>query len=370
MNRNPRPWAETTDRSHPAASRVPVLILLLGTAAGCHTVPISGRIDTAARVDAGFQGTVDVRLPSAADPGPVTPVVVRQGRQGPQSPRVALIDVDGLLLNQNLTGLYSVGENPVSAFREKLEAAAGDPRVVAVVLRINSPGGGVAATDLMAEELRRFREATAKPTVACLLDHATGGAYYLAVGCDRVFALPTTVTGGIGAIVNHANIQDAMAQLNVRMESVKSADLVDMGTVTEPLSDETRALFQEIADGFGDRFKARLIASRQAMKPADHAAVADGRIVAGPKALAYRMIDQLGYPDDAIDDAERLARVQGSEVVIFQRSGYPTRSIYSVVPNTPLQNDLIPLSYPGLERSKLPSFLYLWQPDPTLTRGR
>src|SRR5262245_21501891 len=95
--------------------------------AGCHSIPLTGNIATDARVSAGFRRSVDVRLPTATDPGPMVPVVVRAGVGG--APRVAIIDVDGLLLNQNLTGLYSIGENPVSAFREKLEMAAGDPQV-------------------------------------------------------------------------------------------------------------------------------------------------------------------------------------------------------------------------------------------------
>jgi len=344
-----------------------LLALCVGLA-GCRTLPLGGKILADANVSAGIRGTVDVRLPSAPDPGPVVPVVVRAGAAGAGSPRVAVLDVDGLLLNQNMTGLYSVGENPVAAFREKLEAAAADPRVRAVVVRLNSPGGGVAASDLMAEELRRFRGATGKPAVACLLDVATGGAYYLAVGCDRVVALPTTITGAVGAVVNHANLQDAMAQLNVRVEAVKAGDLIDMGTVTAPLPDDARELFQEMADGFRSRFVARLTACRPVMTEADRRAIDDGRIVAAPKALALHLVDALGYPDDAVSEAERLAGVGGSEVVLFQRAGYPVRSIYATVPNVPLQSELLPFSYPGLERSKLPTFLYLWQPDPTLTR--
>lgn len=344
------------------------LCVALTILTGCHTVPIAGKIETAATVDAGIRGTVDVRLPAAVDPGPVVPRIVRPGRSGPDAPRIALVDVDGLLLNQNLTGLYSVGENPVSAFREKLEAAARDPRVLGVVLRINSPGGGVAATDLMAEELRRFRQDSGKPAVASLLDLATGGAYYLAVGCDRIVALPSTITGALGALVNHANLEDAMAQLNVRVEAIKAGDLVDMGTVTAPLTDESRALFQEMTEGFRDRFVEKVSQGRPAMTRGDHQAIADGRIVVATRALKLGMIDVLGYPDDAIKEAERLAGTLGAEVVIFQRAGYPARSIYAVMPNTPMQNDLIPLSYPGLERSKLPTFLYLWQPDPTLAR--
>lgn len=356
--------------------RVWSLCALATALAGCHTIPIAGKLqadananvtaNVAANVAAGFQGTVDVRLPTAPDPGPMVPIVVRAG--GPQSARVALLDVDGLLLNQNLTGLASVGENPVAAFREKLEAAAADPRVRALVVRIHSPGGGVAATDIMAEELRRFREATRKPAVACLMDVATSGAYYLAVGCDRVVALPTSITGGLGAIVNHANLQDAMAQLNVRVEPIKAGELIDMGTVTAPLPDEARALFQEMADGFRNRFAERVARRRPSMSPKDREAIADGRIVAAPKALALHLVDGLGYVEDAITEAERLAGTPNSEVVLFQRAGHPTRSIYAIVPNVPLQADLIPFSYPGLERSKLPTFLYLWQPDPTITR--
>jgi protease-4 len=344
------------------------LVLVLFTAPGCHTIPFFGKVQTDANVNAGFKGSVDVRVPPAPDPGPVVPVVVRGAPGGPYSPRVAIVDVDGLIVNQNLTGLYSVGENPVASFREKLDAAAVDPRVRALVIRINSPGGGVAASDLMAEELRRFRLASGKPVVACLLDVATGGALYLAVGCDRVFALPTTITGAVGALVNHANLEDAMAQLNLSFETIKSAPLVDMGTVTAPLKDDTRKLFQEMADGFHHRFLTRLKVSRAAMTDEDRLAVGDGRIMAGPQAQAHHLVDVLGYPDDAIAEAQRLAGIRDAEVVLFQRSGYPVRSIYATIPNVPVQSELIPFSYPGLERSKLPTFLYLWQPDPTLSR--
>jgi protease-4 len=342
-----------------------LLATLIGASAGCqHPFPITGNV----RTDTAFQGTIDIRNPPATDPGPMVPTVVRASPYGSGAARVALLDVDGLLLNQNLTGLYSVGENPVSAFREKLEAAAADSRVRAVVLRIHSPGGGVAASDLLAEELRRFRVTMRKPVVACLMDVATGGAYFLAVGCDRVIALPTSITGGVGAMVNHANLQDAMAQFSVRFESIKAGELVDMGSVTAPLDDNVRRLFQQMADGFRDRFSARVALYRPRMTEGDRRVIADGRVLAAPQALALHMVDSLGYLDDALCEAERLAGVGGAEVVLFQRSGYPTRSIYSIIPNVPMQSEIIPVSYPGLDRSKLPTFLYLWQPDPTLMK--
>lgn len=339
--------------------------------AGCHALPITGfvKTDSEARVSGQIQAALDVRIPPAPDPGPMIAVAARPGPPGGCSSRVALIDVDGLLVNQNLTGLYSVGENPVAAFREKLEAAARDPSVRSIVVRINSPGGGVTATDIMAEELRRFRDSTGKPAVACLMDLATGGGYYLAVGCDRIIAHPTTITGGVGALMNHYNLQDAMAQLNVLAEPIKAGELVDMGTVTAPISPEALQLLQEMADNFRDRFAARVAGRRPGMTAVDRGAIADGRVVTAAQALKLRMVDRLGYVDDAITEAEQLGGAGGSEVVLYRREGQPTRSIYGITPNIPAQGEIVPFSYPGLERSKLPTFLYLWQPDPTITKS-
>jgi protease IV len=350
-------------------------LVLLGLA-GCHPLPISGRfsgnakIDADARVtaDAAVRGTVDVKISTAPDPGPMVPIVVRASHQNVSAPRVGLIDVDGLLFNQNLTGLYSVGENPVASFREKLEAASSDARVKAIVVRINSPGGGVTACDIMADELRRFREESGKPVVACLMDVATAGAYYLAVGGDQIVALPTNLTGSLGALVNHYNLQDAMAQLNLTSDPIKAGPLVDMGSVTAPLDEPTRKLLQEIVDGFRDRFRDRVATRRPRMTPDDWKTIDDGRVVSAPKALAHHLVDRLGYVHEAIAEAERLGGVSGSEIVIFQRSGYPTHSLYAITPNTPIQGDIVPFSYPGLDRSKAPTFLYLWQPDPTIFR--
>jgi len=143
----------------------------------------------------------------------------------PCGAKIALVDVDGLLVNNNLVGPGSLGDNPVAAFREKLQAIAADREVAAVVVRINSPGGGVTATDLMWQELQAFRRRTGLPVVACLLDLGTGGAYYLATAADAIFAHPTTVTGGIGVIINIYNLQQTMAWVNAFNQSIKSGPL-------------------------------------------------------------------------------------------------------------------------------------------------
>ena len=212
------------------------LAVALAGLTGCrHAFPVAatfqGNVGANVMADATVKGSFDVKLPTAADPGEMTSTVVRPGNSQPCA-RIALIDVDGLLMHQNYGSMYAVGDNPLAAFRDKLEAAARDPQVAAVVLRINSAGGSVTTCDIMAEELRQFRAETHKPVIACLLDLATAGAYYIAAESDRIVAHPTTLTGGLGVVFNHFNLQDAMAQLNLVSDPVKSGAKIDMGTVT------------------------------------------------------------------------------------------------------------------------------------------
>ena len=183
-------------------------------------------------------------------------------------------------MNQNYGSMYAVGDNPLAAFRDKLEAAARDPQVAAVVLRINSPGGSVTTCDVMAEELRQFRAETHKPVIACLMDLATAGAYYIAAESDRIVAHPTALTGGLGVVFNHFNLQDAMAQLNLVSDPVKSGAKIDMGTVTAPLDEETRRLFQQMADAYRDHLHRR-IKERRTEHDGSRIAwrVQDGRVV-------------------------------------------------------------------------------------------
>jgi protease-4 len=345
---------------------------LIGLAGCGHAFPIAAtfRGEASANVvaDATLKGAFDVKLPTSADPGEMMATVVRPGKsQGPCA-RIALIDLDGLLINQNYGAMYPVGDNPLAAFRDKLEAAGHDPQVTAVVLRINSPGGSVTTCDVMAEEVRQFRAETHKPVIASLMDLATSGAYYIAAESDWIVAHPTAVTGGLGVVFNHYNLQDAMAQLNLVADPVKSGAKIDMGTVTGPLDEESRSLFQQMADAYREHLQRKVKERRTRLTAQDQRRIEDGRVVLASQALEIHLVDRLGYLHDAIAEAERLAGVAGAEVALYHRSSYPAHSVYAITPNPGPLSDSIPFSYPGLDRSKLPTFLYLWQPDPTFPR--
>jgi protease-4 len=281
--------------------------------------------------------------------------------------KIALVDVDGLLLNSPAAGFGAMGENPVSVFREKLDRIAADPCCRAVVLRINSPGGGVTASDIMWRDLQAFRSRSRLPVVACLLDVGAGGAYYLALAADHVMAHPTTVVGGVGVIFNLYNLEEAMLQFNVLAGPIKAGRHIDLGSPIQPLDDESAAILQGIADQYHTRFCELVRQARPEFDP-NGDEVLDGRVLLADKALQRRLIDSIGYLDDAIAEARRLANAPRAGVVMLHRCADRARSPYAVSPNTPVQGGLLPFSIPGLERAQLPTFLYLWQPEPTLER--
>ena len=337
---------------------------LLATAAGClHPAKVctDSKISLTGPVTANV--SADLR---PANGGPVKPMVVQQDAACGRG-RVAIVDVDGLLVNANLTGPYSASENPVALLRERLDAVAADPSVCAVVVRINSPGGGVAATDLMWQQLQAFRLRTGLPVVACLMDLATGGGYYLATAADVIYAQPTTVTGGIGVIFNLYNLQDAMAQVNVIAQPIKAGQHIDMGTSLHLMTPEVQEWLQAMADEFHLRFQQVVLDRRPAVRRDDPTNF-DGRVFTAQQAKARGLIDEVGYLDDAIRAAAAQAGRDQVEVVMFHRQNDPARSPFAITANAPAMTGVIPLSVPGMERSKLPTFLYLWQVDPTLER--
>ena len=280
---------------------------------------------------------------------------------------IALVDVDGILVNDNLSGPYSAGENPVATFHEKLSAIERDPQACGVVLRINSPGGGVAASQTMRHELVAFRQRTGLPVVACLMDVGAGGAYYLAAACDAVYAQPGAVVGGIGVIFNAYNLQDTMAQFNVIGQPVKSGENIDLGSPVRGLNEESKAMLQSIADEFHNQFRDDVLDARPIPEPLDETTF-DGRIFSPAQAVDHGLVDAMATLDEAIDEARRRAQQPDAAVVMYRRRDSPPHSMYATTPNVPLQATFSPISVPGIDRSRLPAFLYMWQPEPTLER--
>jgi protease-4 len=342
-----------------------VLVAVLASAVGCDrfTVRTQNRVAFDTPVDT--RVTADI-APVSPTAGPVRPVVVEAGAA---AARVAVVDVDGLLLNSPFTGPMSVGENPVALFREKLIAAEADPCVRAVVLRVNSPGGGVAACMAMRRDLERFKARTGRPVVACLLDNATGGAYYLATAADHIVVTPAGVTGGIGVILNLFNLRDLMAQFNIIPQPVKAGVNIDIGTSARALTPEERKLLEAMAEEFHRLLMADITRSRPGIDPAGGTTF-DGRIFTASQAVARGLADRVGDLEEAIHLAAAMASAgtDRPEVVLYRRGNDPAYTIYAVTPNIPLQAAGLMPNLPGLDRTRLPTFLSLWQPELTMEK--
>ncbi len=352
--------------------------LVLGLAGGCRSKPMqvcmNGDMDMNGDMamtgsmnmtgDLGMSGTIVTSMKTDNRASRLAAVAI--GKGSAQCGKLAIVDIDGLLLNRNMGGFGSMGENPVALFREKLDALESDPQIAAVVLRINSPGGGVTASDIMARDLRQFCDRKNIPVVACLMDVGAGGGYLLASAADVIVAHPTTIVGGLGVILNSYNLQETMGQFNVVARPIKSGKKVDAASPARPLEPEELEMLQSLATGFHSRLKQQIHDARPLV--AEEADIFDGRVIAGDQAAAVGLVDRLGYLDDALAEARTLAKLgPESSVVMLRRDNDRAYTQFDVTPNIAQQTAVVPLNVPGLDRSQLPTFLYIWQPETSLT---
>jgi protease IV len=335
-------------------------LILIAFVTGCgHAIPV--RLGTAE--------PLGLELTPNNNDRPVVemPLEIAGSKCEKDAPRVAIIDVDGILLNTNYTGPYATGDNPIDIFREKLDAAR-SPNISAVVLRINSPGGSVTASEVMWAELMRFRSETHKPVVASLLDLTCGGAYYLATACDQIVAHPTTVVGGIGVVLNLYNFQGTLNLAKVENLSIKSKDSpkIDLDYRIGVLNEDDKEMLIGMADELHGQFKKVVRERRPKLK--DVPETFDGRVFLAKQAKERGLIDEIGHLPDVLAMARQLGGCPDAGVVILHRRNDVARTPYATTPNVPLQASLLGVSVPAFDRNRLPTFLYLWQPDPSMER--
>ncbi|MHC5061666.1 MAG: signal peptide peptidase SppA [Planctomycetota bacterium] len=277
--------------------------------------------------------------------------------------KIAVIDVDGVMVNMRRSGFFSDGENPVSLFAEKLGRARNDENVKAVVLRLNSPGGTVASSDMMHHMLGKFRDETHKPVVACMMDVSASGAYYLACGCDGIIAQPSTVTGSIGTIMQTFSFAGTMQKLGIKSDAIKSGDMKDAGSLFRDLKEDERQILQDIIMQYYERFLDVVQEGRPRLDENKLRELADGRIFTGPEALEQGLIDKIGYPSDAIEWAKEMAGVEKAGVVIYHRPiGYKPNIYSTSGNNTANFGAFANLELPKWLALNGTQFLYLWQP--------
>jgi protease IV len=211
----------------------------------------------------------------------------------------------------NLEGVIEDSKN----FIDELKDYGNRSGVRSVVIRINSPGGGVAASQEIHQAIKKFRSETKKKVVVSMASVAASGGYYAACGADRIFANPGTITGSIGVIAEWYNYGDLLRWAKVQSIVIKSGDLKDAGSPTRPLTEAEKVYFQSLIGNMYGQFVSTVASSRK-MKEEEVRKLADGRVYTGQEAKANGLVDELGTYQDAIAAAAKMAGVAGSPKII------------------------------------------------------
>lgn len=255
---------------------------------------------------------------------------------------IALIDVRGLIVDAPERGLWASYSSPVDDLVARLNHAEHDPSVKAVILRINSPGGTVSASDTMYREVRRFAETSKKPVVASLGEVAASGGYYLALSADTIIAQPTCITGSIGVIMPTMNFSEGLGKLGITARSIKSGANKDLANPFEPMRESQYVVLQGMVDEFYTRFRG-LVVSRRPNLRGSIDDLTDGRVVTGARAVEAGLADSEGNMTEAFDAAKRLAGITAANLIkLHARNAPAPRSAYSVA-------DIEPPSASGAE---------------------
>jgi len=201
----------------------------------------------------------------------------------------------------------------------RLERAS---RVRAVVVRLDSPGGGVAASQEMYEAIRKLRE-DGKPVVASLAGVAASGALYVACAADSIVSNPGTLTGSIGVIMSFPNTEELFRKVGVRLEVVKTGKFKDVGSIWRPMTEEERRLLQDVLTNVYDQFIEAIVEGRS-LNREDILPYADGRVFTGDQALEYGFVDRLGDLDDAINMAAKMGGLHGRPAIVRKERRRPS----------------------------------------------
>lgn len=248
--------------------------------------------------------------------GSLLAVLVVGSRNAPETRhgkgRVAVVRVEGMISGGMGVPLFGSGLTGSEAVARRLETLAGDPSVDAVILRLDSPGGTVAAGQEIAAAVDYVRD-SGKVVVASMGDTAASAAYWIAARCNAIVAAPTTTTGSIGVIIQTANLEGLYRKLGVDMETIKSGPLKDMGSTDRPMSEAERVIFQGMVDDMFDQF-VEAVAEGRDMSREEVLAVADGRVLTGRQAQALGLVDRLGFFRDAVEETANLAGLENPKV--------------------------------------------------------
>ncbi len=296
-------------------------------------------------------------FPSHADP------LKEYTLQGKEKAKVLVISIRGIISDAPQRQFVSTRPSMVQEIVSQLRKAEDDPEVKAVLLKIDSPGGSVIASDLIYNEIMAFKQRKKVKIVAAMMGVAASGGYYIALPADFILAHPTTVTGSVGVLFLNPNVTGLMEKIGVDVNVSKTGKNKDMGSPFRQATEEEQKILQDITEQLGQRFLDRIAENRK-LEPNKLKEISSARIYLADDALKLGMIDRIGYLDEAVGEARKLASLpENAKIVVYRRTEYADDNLY----NTSTSRyegrgpSLISLELPGSLTSLQTGFYYLWQ---------
>lgn len=226
---------------------------------------------------------------------------------GGSGDKIAIVEINDVIVSSEKT------VEQIKKFRE-------DKSIKAIILRVNTPGGGVAASQEIYEEVKKTRD-SGKIIVVSMGSIAASGGYYIAVGSSLIIANPGTLTGSIGVIAQFISIKDLAEKLGINQTTIKSGNLKDAGNPFRQMNDTDKAYFQDVVDNSFGQFL-DVVAKERKMDKQTLLQYANGRVFTGLQAMEYGLIDSLGTFEDAIRITGKMAGIEGEPRIVREKKKF------------------------------------------------
>jgi len=285
--------------------------------------------------------------------------------QGDGPNKILVIPIDGMITDQGSSGLFGAGLSPVERVRRQLERAADDDSVKGVILKVNSPGGGVTASDKIYHHIQKFKKERPNVFFLSLMENvAASGGYYVSAPAEHIMAHPTTITGSIGVIMQFFVVQGLLKKLEIDPVTVipDQAENKDLGSPLKPFTEEDRKIFKGVVTRMYERFVDVTAEGRDNLSREQVVKLADGRIYHARQAVENGLIDSTGYFEDAVEKVKSEQNLDQANVIRYKERVSLFDSLQATARSASDQRALSPQIRQVLLGKSPPKLLYLWSP--------
>ncbi len=281
--------------------------------------------------------------------------------EGSALDKILVIPITGTIKTSSEGNFIRSKPSVVQDVVSQLSLAERDRYVKGVLILVNSPGGTVTASDMLYEEIRRFRERSGKKVVVCMMDMAASGGYYISLPADLIYAHPTTITGSVGVIFMRPEFYGLMGKIGVDVKTDKSGVYKDMGSPFRAPSKEDDELFKKLVSDMAVKFTDKVRYHRKKITPENMKEVATARIFLADEALKLGLIDRIGYIDDAAAETKEISGASKyARLVVYRRDEFHNDNIYNMSSSTDSTKPLVDTGIIGQAAGMSSGFYYLW----------